>query len=187
MTSADFCTLSITSRQWLLLSEHSVQTSLGTTRFFPSIYLPHLLYTIPCSYRASSCVADLPSCTAFYTVSVRQTRGLPMGSFPTSGFLQICSHLQHPCLRLYPSRYQVDSGLSPVRNVRPPGAPTKAPVRNSSGQAGKIMGFMCSFRSTSYISCRFRMGRDHLGKSSCPCARYRTPSGTYTVPCAYPV
>ena len=118
MTSADFCTLSITSRQWLLLSEHSVQTSLGTTRFFPSIYLPHLLYTIPCSYRASSCVADLPSCTAFYTVSVRQTRGLPMGSFPTSGFLQICSHLQHPCLRLYPSRYQVDSGLSPVRNVR---------------------------------------------------------------------
>lgn len=118
MTSADFCTLSITSRQWLLLSEHSVQTSLGTTRFFPSIYLPHLLYTIPCSYRASSCVADLPSCTALYTVSVRQTRGLPMGSFPTSGFLQICSHLQHPCLRLYPSRYQVDSGLSPVRNVR---------------------------------------------------------------------
>ena len=118
MTSADFCTLSITSRQWLLLSERSVQTSLGTTRFFPSIYLPHLLYTIPCSYRASSCVADLPSCTAFYTVSVRQTRGLPMGSFPTSGFLQICSHLQHPCLRLYPSRYQVDSGLSPVRNVR---------------------------------------------------------------------
>ena len=118
MTSADFCTLSITSRQWLLLSEHSVQTSLGTTRFFPSIYLPHLLYTIPCSYRASSCVADLPSCTAFYTVSVRQTRGLPMGSFPTSGFLQICSRLQHPCLRLYPSHYRADSGLSPVRNVR---------------------------------------------------------------------
>ena len=64
---------------------------------------------------------------------------------------------------------------------------TKAPVRNSSGQAGKIRGFMRSFRSTSYISCRFRMDRDHLGKSSCPCARYRTLSGTYTVPCAYPV
>ena len=38
--------------------------------------------------------------------------------FPTSGFLQICSHLQHPCLRLYPSHYRADSGLSPVRNVR---------------------------------------------------------------------
>ena len=73
MASADFCALSITSRQWLLLSEHSAQTSLGTTRFFPSIHLPHLLHMIPCSYRASSCMADLPSCTAFYTISVRQT------------------------------------------------------------------------------------------------------------------
>ena len=38
--------------------------------------------------------------------------------FPTSSFLQICSHLQHPCLRLYPSHYRADLGLSPLRNVR---------------------------------------------------------------------
>ena len=38
--------------------------------------------------------------------------------FPTSGFLQIPPHDGHPCLRLYPSRYRADSGLSPVRNVR---------------------------------------------------------------------
>ena len=38
--------------------------------------------------------------------------------FPTSGFLQICSRLQHPCLRLYPSHYRADLGLAPVRNVR---------------------------------------------------------------------
>src|SRR5699024_461105 len=49
------------------------------TRFFPSIHLSHLLHMIPCSYRASSCFADLPSCTALYAVSVRQTRGLPVG------------------------------------------------------------------------------------------------------------
>lgn len=153
MTSADFCTLSITSRQWLLLSEHSVQTSLGTTRFFPSIYLPHLLYTIPCSYRASSCVADLPSCTAFYTVSVRQTRGLPMGSFPTSGFLQICSHLQHPCLRLYPSRYQVDSGLSPVRNVRRQAHTQKVPCNQHGTFSHQIIFYIALFNSNFPFHC----------------------------------
>ena len=69
--------------QWLPLSRHTAQTSLGTTRFFPSIYLPHLLHMIPCSYWALSCLADLPSCTAFYTISVRQTRDLPVVSlFP---------------------------------------------------------------------------------------------------------
>ena len=38
--------------------------------------------------------------------------------FPTSSFLQIPPHDGHPCLRLYPSHYRADSGLSPVRNVR---------------------------------------------------------------------
>ena len=39
-------------------------------------------------------------------------------SIPASGFLQIPPRDGHPCLRLYPSRYRADSGLSPVRNVR---------------------------------------------------------------------
>lgn len=38
--------------------------------------------------------------------------------FPTSGFLQISPHGEHPCLRLYPSHHRADSGLSPVRDVR---------------------------------------------------------------------
>ena len=38
--------------------------------------------------------------------------------FPISGFLQIPLRSGHPCLRLYPSHYRADSGLSPVRNVR---------------------------------------------------------------------
>ena len=38
---------------------------------------------IPCSYRASACNAVLPSCMAFYVISVRQTRDLPVVSlFP---------------------------------------------------------------------------------------------------------
>ncbi len=64
-------------------------------------------------------MAVLPSCITSYVISVRQTRDLPAGFlFPTSGFLQIPSHDRHPCLRLYPSRYRADSGLSPVRNMR---------------------------------------------------------------------
>ena len=38
--------------------------------------------------------------------------------FPESSFLQILPRDRHPCLRLYPSRYRADSGLTPVRNVR---------------------------------------------------------------------
>ena len=60
-----------------------MQISLGTTRFFPSICLPHLLRMIPCSYWASACMAVLPSYVTSYTVSVRQARGLPVVSlFP---------------------------------------------------------------------------------------------------------
>ena len=60
-----------------------MQISPGTTRFFPSIYLPHLSRMIPCSYWASACRAVLPSCETFYVVSVRQARGLRVVSlFP---------------------------------------------------------------------------------------------------------
>ena len=54
-----------------------MQISPGTTRFFPSIYLPHLLRVIPCSYWASACSAASPSCATLYVISVRQARGLP--------------------------------------------------------------------------------------------------------------
>ena len=69
--------------QWLPLSRHSAQTSPGTTRFFLSIHPLHLPYMIPCSFRASACKAVLPSCMAFYVISVRQTGDLPVVSlFP---------------------------------------------------------------------------------------------------------
>lgn len=83
MASADFCAFSAALQLWLHLSAHSAQTSPGTTRFFSSIYLPHLPHAIPCSYWASTCWAALPSHIAFYAVSVRQARGLPVVSlFP---------------------------------------------------------------------------------------------------------
>ena len=82
-TSADFCAFSVIFRWRLLLSEHFAQISPGTTRFFPSIYLPHLSRVIPCSYWASACMAVLPSRVTSYVVSVRQARGLPVVSlFP---------------------------------------------------------------------------------------------------------
>ena len=84
MASADFCAFSAVFLIWpqLLgfLPELSAQTSPGTTRFFPSIYLPHLSPRIPCSYWASACYAVLPSWMTFYVVSVRQARGLPVVS-----------------------------------------------------------------------------------------------------------
>ena len=83
MTSADFCVFSIALQLWLLLSGHITQTSLGTTHFLLSIYLPHLSCMIPCSYWASTCGAALPSCITSYEISVRQTRDLPVVSlFP---------------------------------------------------------------------------------------------------------
>lgn len=89
MASADFCAFSTALRLWLRLSAHSAQTSPGTTRFFPSIYLPHLPHAIPCSYWASTCWAALPSHIAFYAVSVRQARGLPVVSlFPHPTFFR---------------------------------------------------------------------------------------------------
>ena len=69
--------------QWLPLSRHTAQTSLGTTRFFLSIHLPHLSCMIPCSYWALTWVAVLPTCMTSYEISVRQTRDLPVVSlFP---------------------------------------------------------------------------------------------------------
>ena len=104
--------------QWLPLSRHSAQTSPGTTRFFLSIHPLHLPYMIPCSYRASACKAVLPSCMAFYVISVRQTGDLPVVSlFPHPASFRFPSR-GHPCLRLYPSHCRVDSGLAPIRNVR---------------------------------------------------------------------
>ena len=51
---------------------------------------------IPCSYRASACVAVLPSCVTSYVVSVRQARGLP-----------VVSLFQHPAS--FRSRLAVDT------------------------------------------------------------------------------
>lgn len=51
--------------------------------------------------------------------------------FPTPGFLQICSHLQHPCLRLHPSHRRAGQGFHPLERV-PAGYAKKngSPVRN---------------------------------------------------------
>ena len=81
MASADFCIFSTAFRLWLPFSERSMQTSPGTTRFFPSIYLPHLPPLVPCSYGTSTCSAALSPTIASYAVPVRQARGLPPTSF----------------------------------------------------------------------------------------------------------
>lgn len=89
MASADFYAFSAALQLRLRISARSAQTSPGTTRFFSSIYLPHLPHAIPCSYWASTCWAALPSHIAFYAVSARQARGLPVVSlFPHPAFFR---------------------------------------------------------------------------------------------------
>ena len=80
---------------------------------------------IPCSYRASSCLADLPSCTAFYTVSVRQTRGLPVDyphirlpSDSTSRWTPLPSAISFPL----PGGF----GTCTLKKRAPPGTPKSA-------------------------------------------------------------
>ena len=65
MASADFCTFNVAFRSRLFLSEHSMQTSPGTTRLFPSIYLPHLPPLVPCSYWTLTWVAALSQAIAY--------------------------------------------------------------------------------------------------------------------------
>ena len=119
--------------QWLPLSRHTAQTSLGTTRFFLSIHLPHLSCIIPCSYWALTWVAVLPTCMTSYEISVRQTRDLPVSwyiphiqlpsdsisrwtplpsaiSFPLPGGFGICTRWKRaPLGALAKPRLQVDS------------------------------------------------------------------------------
>ena len=81
MASADFSSFVVTTASYSVSTAD--ETSLGITRFFLSIHLPHLSRMIPCSYRASACLAVLPSYETLYVISVRQTRDLPVVSlFP---------------------------------------------------------------------------------------------------------
>ena len=103
MTSADFLTFSHTSLYGLLFQSSFpqliVKTSPGKNAILLSIYLPHLHTLSLSSFRASTCLAALPTKYALYVISVRQTRDLP------TDFLQIRPHGRHPCLRLYTFHY----------------------------------------------------------------------------------
>lgn len=60
MASADFSPFVVTTASYSVSTADEISPS--TTRFFPSIYLPHLLCTVPYSYWTSVCVATLSLC-----------------------------------------------------------------------------------------------------------------------------
>ena len=96
-----------------------MQISPGTTRFFPSICLPHLLHLSPCSYGLWLVMQSYPQTQPYMRFLYVRPEVCPRVSrFPESGFLQTPPHDGHPCLQLCPSHYRADSGLAPVRNVR---------------------------------------------------------------------
>jgi len=133
MTSADFCMLSTVSSPCSVFAPFRayIQISPGIHTFFLSIRLPHLPCMIPCSYRALACMAVLPSCMASMRFLFIRPEICPsVYLFPTSSFLQIPPRDGHPCLRLYPSPYRADSGLSPVRTCARRAHHKNSPVRS---------------------------------------------------------
>lgn len=82
------------------------------------IHLPHLLCMILYSFRASSCYADFHSCTVLYALLFITLEVCTwVNRFQTSDFFQICSHLQHFYLRLYPFYCRTYLRLTPLRNA----------------------------------------------------------------------
>ncbi len=107
--------------------EAYVQASPGTTRFFPSIYLPHLLLLVLGSYWTSSCWATLSPTIAYMrflrhiakSFRIRQARGLPLPSFRfhlTMDTLAFCY--------VFPATGQTPE-FHRLEKRAPPGAPTK--------------------------------------------------------------
>ena len=132
--------------QWLPLSRHSAQTSPGTTRFFLSIHPLHLPYMIPCSYRASACKAVLPSCMAFYVISVRQTGDLPVVSlFPHPASFRF--HLAMDTLTfgyILPTTWRIRD-LHPLETCAAGRTLTKQPPRS---YPGRLFSYLFSFSNT---------------------------------------
>ena len=62
------------------IAPHVRRISPGTRMFLPTIYPPWLLNMLPYSYWASTCLAALPTYSAFM-ISVRQASDLPPASF----------------------------------------------------------------------------------------------------------
>ena len=95
--------------------------------------------------------------------------------FPTSGFLQIPPHDGHPCLRLYPSRYRADSGLSPVRNVRrqahrqkaaaPAGVSTRGATASRLSDLSNQKLLLFFFASRESCKCHKQAGQKHHYRS----------------------
>lgn len=114
-----------------------MQISPGTTRFFPSIYLPHLLHLSPCSYGLQLVTQSYPQMQPYMRFLCVRPEVCPRVSmFPESSFLQISSRDEHPCFRLCPSHYRADSGLAPARNVR-----RRAHVSTTSPAGGSLSPF----------------------------------------------
>ena len=101
--------LLLTSRHSLLLTDfiHGLlvrlfqsadEISLGTTHFFLSIYLPHLLQLIPSSYWTLVCMATLSLTVAWCDFCSSDQRF-------AATFLQIRGRPRHPWSWLYPSHY----------------------------------------------------------------------------------
>lgn len=81
MASADFSPFVVTTASYSVST--TGETSLSTTRFFPSIYLPHLLCTVPYSYWTLVCIATLSpyiACMWFLFVRPEVWPSLPSDS-----------------------------------------------------------------------------------------------------------
>ena len=80
MASADFSPFVVTDGFHTLFPSAD-ETSLGTTRHFLSIYLPHLPHGIRAALDFVLSSTLVRPCTAYYVISVRRFRSLPASIF----------------------------------------------------------------------------------------------------------
>ena len=111
--------------------KHTAQTSLGTTRFFLSIHLPHLSCMIPCSYWALTWVAVLPTCMTSYEISVRQTRDLPVSWYiPHIQLPSDSISRWTPLPSVYPSHYRRIRDFNPLETCAARRTTQKCPAKD---------------------------------------------------------
>ena len=131
MTSADSCAFSITPR-----NGYSFRSVPHRPPWVPHISFPPSICRIYCAqFRVVIGLwfgmQPYPCVQPFIRFLFVRPAVCPWVSmFPTSGFLPIPSLDEHRCLRLYPSHYRADSGLSPVRNVRRQAHYHKSPLQS---------------------------------------------------------
>ena len=135
MDSSDFLRQILFQPCLVKKTSHVRRTSPGTRMFLLTIYPPWLLNVFPYSYWASTCVAALPTYSAFM-ISVRQASDLPPASF------------RFPVTQDTLALGYILPAVGRIRDFHPlKHAPAGRTMKTPSGQENVLTGFVFYVRS----------------------------------------